>query len=121
MGIDATAILTLQAFEESMWRTEMRFDRRYMEAVLHPDFTEIGRSGRMFSRSDVLEMPSIDIDVRIPLSDLTFSNVADGVVLLTYTTVPERSEHGAARRVSMWVLEGERWLLRYRQGTPTSL
>jgi len=52
---------------------------------------------------------------------LIFSDVANGAVLLTYTTVPERSEHGAARRASVWVNEGDRWLLRYHQGTPTSL
>ncbi|NYI41111.1 nuclear transport factor 2 family protein [Demequina lutea] len=121
MNIDATTILTLQALEEAMWRTETRFDRRHMEAVLHPDFTEIGRSGRIFSRANVLEMPPVEISIEIPLSDLTFSDVADGAVLLTYTTVPERSEHGAARRASVWVREGERWLLRYHQGTPTSL
>jgi len=121
MDIDATTILTLQAFEESMWRTETRFDRKYMDAVLHPEFVEIGRSGRMFSRADVLEMPWVEIGFQIPLGDLIFSDVANGAVLLTYTTVPERSEHGAARRASVWVNEGDRWLLRYHQGTPTSL
>lgn len=121
MELDATTRLTLQALEESMWRSETRFDHRYMDAVLHPDFTEIGRSGRVFSRDDVLEMPWVEISVDIPLSNLVFSRLADGVILLTYTTVPTHSEHGAAHRASVWVFEAKRWLLRYHQGTPTSL
>ncbi len=121
MTIDDAAILTLQAFEESMWRTETRFDRSYMEAVLHPSFVEIGRSGRLLSRAEVLDRPWVEIGTEIPLSDLTFSEVSADAVLMTYTTVPLRSEHGAARRSSVWVLEGDRWLFRFHQGTPTPL
>lgn len=119
MDVDAATAVTLQALEESMWRTETRFDRSYMEAVLHPNFVEIGRSGRLFSRAEVLDKQWVEISVEIPLSDLTFSEICANAVLLTYTTVPLRSEHGAARRSSVWVLEGDRWLLRYHQGTPT--
>ena len=121
MSVDATTVLTLQGLEESMWRTETRFDRGYMEAVLHPDFVEIGRSGRLFSRAEVLDKPWVEISVEIPLGDLTFSDISADAVLLTYTTVPLRSEHGAAIRASVWVLEGDRWLFRFHQGTPTPL
>jgi len=34
--------------EESMWRAETRFDRGYVERLLHPDFFEFGRSGRVW-------------------------------------------------------------------------
>jgi hypothetical protein len=61
-----------------MWRTETRFDRRYMEALLHADFTKIGRSGRKSLRSNVLEMRSVDINIQVPLCDLAFSNVTEG-------------------------------------------
>lgn len=104
-----------------MWVSESRFDPTYMDAVLHPDFTEIGRSGRLFTRADVLSMPPVDIRVEIPLRDLDIVEIAPHVVLTRYTTVPLDSPHGTAHRSSMWLLEDERWLLRFHQGTPAEL
>ena len=120
MALDATTVLTLQALEESMWRAEMRFDAAYMNAVLHADFTEVGRSGRVFSRDEVLGMPTVPIDVTIPRETLAISEIATGVALVSYETVPVESLHGAAHRASVWVLDGSRWLLRYHQGTPAA-
>ena len=121
VALDATVVLTLQALEESMWRSETRFDRAYMEAVLHPGFTEVGRSGRIFSRDEVLDMPHVDIRVEIPRSTFEVSEIAEGVALIGYQTIPSDSMHGAAHRASVWVDGGARWLLRYHQGTPVAL
>ena len=121
MVLDATAALTLQALEESMWRDETRFDRAYMNAVLHEDFTEVGRSGRVFSRDEVLDMPPVQIRVEIPRETFSVVEIAPAVALVSYETVPSDSRHGAAHRGSMWISDGERWLLRYHQGTPSAL
>ena len=121
MALDATTALTLQALEESMWRTDTRFDRAYMEAVLHPEFTEVGRSGRLFSREEVLDMPHVEIRVEIPRETFAVSEVADGVALVSYQTIPVDSLHGSAHRSSLWIAVGTRWLLRYHQGTPSAL
>ena len=121
MTLDATAALTLQALEESMWRAETRFDSAYMDAVLHPDFAEVGRSGRVFTRDEVLSMPPVPIAVEMPRETFTVSEVADGVALVGYETIPVDSMHGAAHRSSIWVRDGSRWLLRYHQGTPAAL
>jgi len=104
-----------------MWREETRFDRAYMNAVLHSAFTEVGRSGRVFSRDEVLEMPRVPIDVDIPREAFSVTEVVEGVALVSYQTVPVDSLHGAAHRGSVWVQEGSRWLLRYHQGTPAAL
>lgn len=121
MALDAKVAVTLQALEESMWRTETRFDRAYMNAVLHPDFAEVGRSGRVFSRDEVLDMPQVPINVEIPRSSFSATEIADGVALIVYETVPVDSMHGAAHRSSVWLAVGTRWLLRYHQGTPAAL
>ena len=121
MALDATATLTLQALEESMWRAETRFNSAYMNAVLHPDFAEVGRSGRLFTRDEVLDMPPVPISLEIPRETFSVSEVADGVALVGYDTIPADSMHGAAHRSSIWVRDGDRWLLRYHQGTPAAL
>jgi ribonuclease HI len=92
-----------------------------MNAVLHPEFTEVGRSGRVFSRDEVLGMPAVPIAVDIPRETFSVAEIAPGVALVSYETVPTDSRHGAAHRGSVWVLDGSRWLLRYHQGTPAAL
>ena len=120
MALDSTTALTLQALEESMWRTATRFDRGYMDAVLHPLFTEVGRSGRVFTREEVLDMGPVEINVEIPRATFEFSELADGVVLARYESIPTDSIHGAAHRASVWVADGLTWLLRYHHGTPAA-
>jgi len=121
MTLDPIAALTLQALEESMWRTETRFDRAYMDAVLHPEFAEVGRSGRVFTRDEVLDMPHVEIRVDIPRESFSAVEIAPGVALVSYQTVPTESLHGAAHRASIWLADGDRWLLRYHHGTPAAL
>lgn len=121
MALDERTVLTLQALEESMWNSATRFDHAYMDAVLHPEFAEVGRSGRVFRRDEVLGMPHVEIAVDIPRATFSVSEIADGVALISYETVPIASAHGAAHRVSIWLADGPKWLLRYHQGTPAAL
>jgi len=103
-----------------MWRPETRFDRHYMDAILAPGFVEIGQSGRVYSRDDALGVPAQEIDVELPLTGLTATEVAPGTALVRYTSVPARRSRGAALRSSLWTHDG-RWLLLFHQATPTSV
>jgi hypothetical protein len=58
-----------RGLEESMWRAETRFDHAYLERVLHPNFFEFGRSGRIWARQDTLAMEPGEIEARFPLPD----------------------------------------------------
>ncbi|WP_336921561.1 nuclear transport factor 2 family protein [Aquipuribacter sp. SD81] len=112
----------LRRLEESLWRAETRFDRRYMDAVLAPDFAEFGRSGRRWDRAEILAMTGDVLDAR--LVDLRVSLLADGVALVTY--VSEVQTNGVAgdvqraNRSSVWVHGDGAWRLRFHQGTPVT-
>ena len=109
----------LARLEESLWRTETRFDREYMEAVLAPDFLEFGRSGRTYSRVEVLELERAPIDA--VLRDLTIRALGPDVALATYVSELRHGEElTLANRGSIWTRTNSRWLLRFHQGTPTS-
>ncbi|WP_084103323.1 DUF4440 domain-containing protein [Demequina sp. NBRC 110056] len=112
--------LTLQAMEEAMWRPETRFDRAYMEAVLAENFSEVGRSGRVFTREDTLELQPIDIDVQLPLTEFSAVAICEDVALVTYVSIPAHGTRGATHRSSVWTNDG-RWRLRFHQATPTDL
>ncbi len=113
-------VLLLQAMEEAMWRAETRFDRAYMEAILAPGYTEVGQSGRIYSREDTLDAPYQEIDVLLPLTRLAVEPLRDGCAIVTYTSTPTHGTRGAAHRVSIWVHD-ERWRLRYHQATAVDL
>lgn len=106
----------LQGLEESLWRPETRFDRRYMDGVLTPDFLEFGRSGRRYDRAGVLDMTGGHLDAR--LSELTVTLLAPDVALVTYVSEVRGDEVLRAQRSSVWLRQGGSWRLRFHQGTP---
>lgn len=104
--------------EESLWRAETRFDRDYLERVLHPDFFEFGRSGRTWTRAQTTAMESGEIDAVLPLPDFAVSQLGDDAILVTYRSIVGHEELDYANRSSIWVRDGDAWRLRFHQGTP---
>jgi ribosomal-protein-serine acetyltransferase len=105
----------LERLETSLWRTESRFDRAYMESVLAPDFFEFGRSGRTYTRDETLAIEREEVEAR--LSDFRVVAIGDDARLVTYV-----SEVGdeRANRSSLWVRSGSTWTLKFHQGTPAA-
>ena len=48
-------VQTLRDLEESLWRSETRFNLEHQETVFAPDFFEFGRSGRMYTREQMIQ------------------------------------------------------------------
>ena len=95
----------------------VRADAELVRALLHPEFCEVGASGRVWTTEEIVvalgeETGRAPVQVR----DVAASELAPGVVLLTYRV---EGAGGASRRSSVWLREPKdgRWLLRYHQGT----
>ncbi|WP_380169259.1 DUF4440 domain-containing protein [Jannaschia sp. R86511] len=122
---DAALVRELVRLEGTLWAEATRFDPGWMAAVLHPDFHEFGRSGRRWSREEILGMPAGVIDVEWPPQHLTARRVAPDVALLTYVVVDGTG--AASNRSSLWLRDGvaagsdpaSGWRLRFHQGGPT--
>lgn len=119
MTFDDEVLRELVALEESLWREATRFDRAHLDRVLAPDFHEFGRSGRRWSREEVLAAPAGPIDVVWPLRWLEASVVSPGAALLTYVCVLRGHPVLASNRSSLWVRGPEAWQLRLHHGSPT--
>ena len=112
-------VARLRALEESLWRTETRFDRTAMEALFAPDFYEIGRSGRLHSRDACLAMPPEPIEIVLPLPDFAVRLLTPEVALVTYSSfVTYDGVVQKGRRSSIWSGGETDWRLRFHQGTP---
>lgn len=109
----------LTRLEEAMWREETRFDRAFMERALASDFFEFGRSGRTYTRQQILDLPREPIDAQLPLQDLQLRLLGANTAQVTYNSVVRYQdvvEFG--RRSSIWSKAGDSWVLRFHQGTP---
>lgn len=103
------------ALEQRLLDPRTRADRAALEALLDPDFAEIGQSGRLWDRADVLSVlpDTPGFDGPRTVSDAALLEVGSGVALLTY-----RITETGTRRSSLWRRGETGWRLVFHQGTP---
>jgi hypothetical protein len=109
----------LTRLEEAMWRPDTRFDLAFQEAHFAPDFVEYGRSGRVYTRTEVIRTDKHPIEGSIPLPGLAIRELDGSTVLVTYNSQADFNgvrEH--ARRSSIWSRSPTGWVMRFHQGTP---
>ena len=93
----------LRHLEEGLWRSDVRFSLRKMEAILAPDFFEYGRSGRTYRRAECLAAPFHEIDAVIPLIDFQVRLLSPDVAQVTdRSAVRYEGEVLHALRSSIW-------------------
>ncbi|MFF8291708.1 DUF4440 domain-containing protein [Streptomyces sp. NPDC016309] len=101
----------------------VRTSRAEAARLLHPDFVEVGASGRRWSRDDMLAaLPELEGGAadgpRYEVSGMTGVLLAPDLVHLTYEAVLDGRR---TRRSSLWRRDpetGGAWRLYYHQGTP---
>ncbi|WP_114855479.1 ribonuclease HI family protein [Brachybacterium sp. YJGR34] len=109
----ATSFEQVTSRELALLSDALRADPPSAAELLHPEFTEIGASGRRYDREEILAALAPVPGLRA--EELVAEEIVPGAVLLQYTTV---GPHGTAHRSSLWVRTRDRWLLRHHQGTP---
>jgi hypothetical protein len=112
---------TLELLESDLWRPETRHDRQRMDEVFAPDFFEVGRSGRVYDREELLNTDGKPFQAVLPLPNFRAHPITKDVALVTYDSALTRD--GAVlygRRSSLWSRESGIWKLRFHQGTPYS-
>jgi hypothetical protein len=114
----------LQALERELHHPGVRCSRSRLEQLLHPDFCEVGRSGRWYDRTTIIRFlaeqprpPAVESD------GFAASLLSPGVALLTYRSA-HRGDDGMLAshtlRSSVWLRVGDSWQVRYHQGTPAA-
>ena len=105
--------------EEGLWLIDTRGDLGWMDRILHPDFVEVGMSGRTYSREQVLAVDIDGLEANVPLDGYRMDLVDEDVALVRYKSRDHiGDETRIAERSSLWINTNEGWRLRYHQGTP---
>ena len=97
-----------------------RRDRARVESLLAQDFQEFGSSGRIWSRSQILDLLESETPRSIAAHDLVCHSIAEGVALITYRAVsshPQTHEQISTLRSSLWICVAGQWKMRFHQGT----
>ena len=89
--------------------------------MLHPEFHEVGRSGRSYTRETIVNFLAAQESQPVVASEeFSVAVLGPGVALLTYRSA--HVEHGVRLvnhtiRSSIWLKASTGWQLRYHQGT----
>jgi hypothetical protein len=117
VALDEDRVIEL---ERDLLSPAVREDRGRLELLLHPDFVEVGASGRRWTRAAIIDELAATragppVVEPLDVSDMAAHRVAPGAILVTFTTV-----RGGRRvhRSSLWVGGPDGWSVRFHQGTP---
>ena len=112
----------LRSLEIALHQPGVRCDVARLSELLHASFYEIGRSGRCYTRADILrELPLEAPPAAIHSQDYRVFEIGDGIALLTYKSAEKNADGKLSRhtlRSSVWLREDGGWKIRFHQGTP---
>jgi hypothetical protein len=102
--------------ELQLHQPEVRRSPAVAGALMHPDYTEVGASGRWWNRADMLAAMAEEPPDSPPItaSMVQASRLSGDTILVTYI-----SQAGPRRayRSSVWLRGDEGWQVWYHQGT----
>jgi hypothetical protein len=112
----------LKALESELHRLETRQNRSRLDRLLHPEFLEFGRSGRRYSRNEVLaEFSSASAAMEaVHAQHVELVELGRGAALLTYVSTHKTATgelHRRTLRSSLWLETETGWRMRFHQGT----
>ncbi len=111
----------LRSREPVFHRPEHGTTRADLEGMTADAFWEVGASGSVYDREDVLRVvetryadPAYDPMDGLEVDDFDVREAGDGVWLATYRL---RQGERLTRRLSVWRATGDGWQVLYHQGT----
>ncbi|NDY93369.1 nuclear transport factor 2 family protein [Ideonella livida] len=119
---DAELTPLLAGLEAELHHPGAACSRERLEALLHPDFHEVGRSGLPYDRATVLDfLARQGGDPQVRAWGHAAHRLAPHAALLTFCSARVSAQgelSHAARRLSVWRQDASGWRLFYHQGTP---
>ncbi len=114
-------LTVLRPLEMSLHRRAARNMPETLARLLHADFEEIGRSGRHYSRDDILdEFENTQTWPQVVSTEYRVHRIGEGVALLLYRSAHVNDEgrlHRHTLRASLWLRTASGWQMRFHQGT----
>ena len=108
----------LEELELALLSPPGRNDKAVLAKLIADDFTEVGASGAIFGKSEVLAALPLEAGITFQANSLQARLLSSTVGLVTYVvTRQDGALSVTSRRCSIWRLVQEQWQLVYHQGT----
>ena len=118
-GAEADAGLeAVLALERHLLQPDVRASRPALDRLLADDFTEIGASGRMFGKAEVLRWLPAEDGAHFDFEPVSVRWIADDLAQVVYRarrTLASEVRH--TLRCSLWRRSGGDWKMIFHQGT----
>jgi ribonuclease HI len=109
---------TIRALELALARRDVDGLPEGYDDVLDDGFVEVGQSGRVWTRDEMLmALAASSPDPSVELFGFSAEELSPTVWLARYDTVGDGVRH---HRSSIWIRFGDRFRMRYHQGTPAA-
>jgi ribonuclease HI len=105
----------VERLERELLEPTVRADSSRVAAILHQDYEEIGRSGRLWGRDAIVQALAGEEADAVDFEVLGTEHLTPETILLTARTT---DAGGSSLRSSLWLRVNGRWRLRFHQGTP---
>ncbi|HEY5543688.1 MAG TPA: DUF4440 domain-containing protein [Candidatus Binatia bacterium] len=113
----------LRELEVALHQPDLRYDPARLDQLLHESFAEFGRSGRCYTRADIVKLLELEaIPGSVWSQDFAVIEIAEDIALLTYKSAYVDANGELRRhtlRSSLWQRTARGWQIRFHQGTPT--
>ena len=107
----------LLKLEMSLWINETRNNPGYLDRILHNDFQEFAKSGRIYSKNDILKNSNFNIEAVFPFKKLNVKQIDEQTFLITYQAeLVENERTIVSNRSSIWI-GNKNFQLIFHQGT----
>ena len=117
MEVAEDLLHTLQQLETELLSPNSRKSERVAQ-LLADGFTEIGSSGRVYTKADIISALRAEQPSSITASDFSVQLIAPATALLCYSACRQSASEVYSRRSSIWQLQNGQWRMLFHQGTP---
>lgn len=120
MTLDQDLITLIRSLELELLNPQVRKSVDRLSVLLADEFVEIGTSGTIYRKEDILRLLPAGRTVDIAMRDFRAMDVMPDTILVMYRVEEVREETGERRRSlrsSLWRNRSGKWEIVFHQGT----
>jgi hypothetical protein len=121
---ETSLLLLMRALEVELHKPAARSDVTRLNALVHDNFQEFGRSGVAYAKADILSrLPAQELHAVVVADRFEVRRLGEDVAPLTYRSADQLANgtlDSFTLRSSVWERSALGWQMSFHQGTPTA-